>query len=71
MIIVSWFVLVFLRNEIPLADDLEDALFVACLEAIPFLLAMKIIIRRQPRRNSLLVGSLTGIMLLVSLRSII
>jgi len=39
---------------------------IACLESLPFLLAMKIIIRRQPRRNRSLMLSLSAILLIMA-----
>lgn len=40
----------------------QQKLVLACLESIPFVMAMKICIRRQPRRNLWLVGSLLSIL---------
>jgi len=51
MIIISWFVPVFMSQAVPIAPEQQQAIVLACLEAIPILLAMKIIIRNQPKRN--------------------
>jgi len=45
--------------------DMQQKLVLACMESIPFTMAMKICIRRQPRRNLWLVGSLISIFVLL------
>ncbi|MDQ6960492.1 MAG: MraY family glycosyltransferase [Mariprofundaceae bacterium] len=71
MIIISWFVPLFLNHAINISPTMQQASLVVCLEAIPVLLALKIIIRKQPRRNRLLAASLIGMLLLVSLPGVL
>lgn len=68
-IIISWFVPVALANAFSVSEDVRQSLMAACLEAIPLLLAAKIVIRRQLRRNRPLAASLIVILLFVYLRS--
>lgn len=70
MIIISWLLPVFLSRALTLSSQMESALYVACLESIPFLLAMKIVIRKQPRRNRMLVSSLVSVILLIGIRGL-
>jgi len=69
LILVSWLVPELLTGASYLDELTRKRLTLACLESIPFLLAMKIVIRRQPRRNYALMLSLLTILLLVALKS--
>ncbi|MDQ6951064.1 MAG: MraY family glycosyltransferase [Mariprofundales bacterium] len=66
IIILSWFVPIFLGQAAHASPAQQQTISVVCLEAIPMLLAMKIIIRKQPRRNAVFAGSVIGILLLIS-----
>jgi len=65
MIIVSWLLPNLLVNAAFLTEASREHLMLACLESIPFLIAMKIIIRHQPRRNRSLMLSLAAILCIV------
>jgi UDP-GlcNAc:undecaprenyl-phosphate/decaprenyl-phosphate GlcNAc-1-phosphate transferase len=58
MIVIAWFIPNTLASIMGIGDVARQILLVSCLESIVFLLAMKIIIRKEPSRNLLLVGSL-------------
>jgi len=66
MLLMAWLVPMYLSQDPNITMEVREALLVACLESIPFLLAMKIIIRRQPRRNRMLAASLLSLILLVT-----
>jgi len=59
VILVSWLLPTLLVNASFLDENARQQLMLACLESIPLLLAMKIIIRRQPQRNRSLMLSLS------------
>jgi len=71
MIIISWLFPVFLGSALSISAQTEEALYVVCLQSIPFLLAMKIVIRRQVRRNRPLAACLVGILLLIGVRGLV
>ncbi len=66
VIFISWLLPSLFMDAAYLAEDSRHRLTIACLESLPFLLAMKIIIRRQPRRNRPLMLSLSIILLVVA-----
>jgi len=65
LICTSWLLPSLFMDAAYMTADSQYRLIVACLEALPFLMAMKIIIRRQPRRNRPLMISLAAILLAV------
>ncbi len=66
VIFISWLLPSLFMDAAYLAEDSRQRLTIACLESLPLLLAMKIIIRRQPRRNRTLMLTLSAILLLVA-----
>jgi UDP-GlcNAc:undecaprenyl-phosphate GlcNAc-1-phosphate transferase len=55
---VSLFVPTVLVPAAGFGEPVRNALLMACLESIPLLLALKILVRKQPRRNYVMAGSL-------------
>jgi len=70
VILVSWLLPYLFMDAAYLSEDGRQRLIIACLESIPFLLAMKIIIRRQPRRNRALMLSLSAVLLILAVTGI-
>jgi len=68
MILVSWMLPVFATRIFAFPADIEAVLSITCLQAICFLFAEKVLIRKQPRRNRFL---LAGLMLGLSYIAII
>jgi len=68
MIIISWMIPLFVIPELGFGEEVSNTLYIVCLESIPVLLAMKILIRKQPRRNFLLAGSVTATLLIMGIR---
>lgn len=58
MIVIAWFIPVVIAGPLALTDADRQILLLSCLESIAFLLAMKIIIRKDPGKNLILVCSL-------------
>lgn len=56
MIFIAWFIPVILTEAIDITEENKAILILSCLESIAFLLAMKIIIRREPSKNLNLVS---------------
>jgi UDP-GlcNAc:undecaprenyl-phosphate GlcNAc-1-phosphate transferase len=48
----------------------RSAILTACLESIPLLFALKILVRKQPRRNFLFAGGLVAALVLVGFRGL-
>jgi len=65
VIMVCVFIPLLLTGITDFSTEHESELFTASFQAIPFLLSLKMIIRRQPRRNKLLVSSLAGLLMIV------
>jgi len=63
LIIISWFVPYTLLPALNVSEEIMIAAKTSCLEAIPLLIAMKIVTRRQPDRNYLMVVGLLAILL--------
>ncbi len=64
---VALFVALVMVPALHLGDGLRNMLLAVFLESVAFLLAMKILIRRQPRRNSMIaVGFLLALALIVA-----
>ena len=70
VILVSWLLPSLLLDTAYLTEATRYRLIIACLESIPFLLAMKIIIRRQPRRNRPLILSLSGVLIIIAVAGV-
>jgi len=51
-----------------LGEDFRRTMLTVCLESTAFLLAMKILIRRQPRRNYVIAMALMAALALICLR---
>jgi UDP-GlcNAc:undecaprenyl-phosphate GlcNAc-1-phosphate transferase len=68
MIAVSWFIPMILTRVVAVSADVQQSLVHACIQAIPFLLAMKIIINKEPQKNRTLVVYLAGIFFIIGLR---
>jgi len=71
MIFITWVMPEVLIEHMGLSGDMERILLLTCVESIPFLLAMKILIRRQPRRNYSLVFALSSSFFLIALHPLI
>jgi len=72
MIVIAWFIPVVLAknvNFITVANN--QALVLSCLESVVFLLAMKIIIRKEPSKNKVLVSCLVCTFFLIGLGSLL
>lgn len=68
---LSWFVPIFLLPQLGVPEGTTSRAAVICLQAIPVLLAMKILIRNHPERNrSIMLGLLVAISF-ISLRGIL
>jgi len=62
LLIFSWVIPWLARHLELISPELQSFLFIVCLQSIVFLLATKIVFRRQPRRNQ---GLLISLLLLV------
>ena len=71
MIFITWVMPEVLIHNMQLSADMESTLLQTCVESIPFLLAMKILIRRQTRRNYSLVLALSSSFFLIVLHPLI
>jgi len=71
LIFTSWFVpfVVLPVFEVPIA--VMDAAKLSCLEAIPLLIAMKLIIKRQPDRNRNMGLALIMLLLLIGIKALL
>ncbi|MDQ6998069.1 MAG: MraY family glycosyltransferase [Mariprofundus sp.] len=71
IILVSWLIPQLLEHASYISAERKDWLMLVCLESIPFLLAMKIIIRKQAHRNRSLVLSLSTILIVLAVNGFI
>ncbi len=71
VIVIAWFIPVVLVRIMDIGDAVRQILIVSCLESIVFLLAMKIIIRKEPSKNVVLVSCLAGTYFLIGLGSLV
>jgi len=71
VIVIAWFIPVVLVRIVDIGDAARQILIVSCLESIVFLLAMKIIIRKEPSKNVVLVSCLAGTYFLIGLGSFV
>lgn len=65
LIFLSWFVPFTLLPVLDVSEEIMLAAKTSCLQAIPLLIAMKIVIRRHPDRNYMMVIGLLSILLLM------
>lgn len=70
MLSVSLFIPIVLMNVLDFSLQTKQIFITACLEAIPFLLAMKFIAHREPKRNTSLVVCLAGIFFMIGVRQL-
>lgn len=68
MLLLSWFLPFVLFQELSLPIRVVDAGRHACLQVLPFMLAIKIYFDTQPQANKWVVGILSGTMVLITLR---
>jgi len=68
LIFISWFVPFAVLPAIEVSEPVLNAAKLACLGAIPVLVAMKLVIKRQPHRNKKMALALIGMLVLVSMR---
>jgi len=71
MIVTAWFIPLVLARIMGMTDAGRQMLIVSCLESIAFLLAMKIIIHKEPRKNMVLVSCLACTYFLIGLGSLL
>jgi len=71
MIGISWLIPGVVLPAFGFDNELRATLYRVFLETIPVLLTMKILIRRQPRRNYLLAGSFTAALLVLGARGML
>ncbi|WP_051938298.1 glycosyltransferase family 4 protein [Ghiorsea bivora] len=65
LLCVSWFVPFTILPVLGVSEEMMAAAKAACLQAVPLLIAMKIVIRKHPDRNHLLLVGLLVILLLM------
>ena len=70
MISISWFIPLVLTNAVAFTEVVKQSLTHSCLQAIPFLLAMKIIIHKHPEKNRSIVVCMAGIFFMIGLRQL-
>jgi UDP-GlcNAc:undecaprenyl-phosphate GlcNAc-1-phosphate transferase len=70
LIFISWFVPYVVLPAIEVSEPVLDAAKLACLGAIPLLIAMKLVIKRQPHRNRPMAIALTSILCFIDIRSL-
>jgi len=71
MLVIAWFIPVVLARIVDMTDASRQLLIVSCLESIVFLLAMKIIIRKEPSKNKALVSCLVCTYFLIGFGSLL
>ncbi len=65
LIFISWFIPFVVLPVLQVSEEVMAAAKTSCLEAIPLFIAMKIVIRRQPDRNYMMVGGLSIVLCLM------
>ena len=68
---VVLFVALVLVPALHLGEGLRRMLLAVCMESVAFLLAIKILIRRQPRRNSMVAVALLGALALIVVKGFV
>lgn len=71
MVFLSWFMPFVLFKELNLPVNVIDAGRHACLQVLPFMLAIKLYFNMQPRANKWVVGILSGATVLIALRGLV
>ncbi|MDX8377273.1 MAG: MraY family glycosyltransferase, partial [Mariprofundales bacterium] len=66
IIFISWFIPMIVLPQLHASEELIDILKLVCIEAIPFFLAIKILIREQPRRNHTIAIAMVFVLVLLS-----
>ncbi|HEY3488852.1 MAG TPA: MraY family glycosyltransferase [Candidatus Deferrimicrobiaceae bacterium] len=67
---VTIFVPTVLVPAVGMGENVRNALLMACLESIPLLLALKILVRKQPRRNFVIATSLLAALVSLGLKGL-
>jgi len=67
LIVMSWFIPYILLPALAVSEALTLAAKTSCLEAIPLLIAVKIVVRRQPDRNRIMALGMMAVLLLMFL----
>jgi UDP-GlcNAc:undecaprenyl-phosphate GlcNAc-1-phosphate transferase len=65
LVFTSWFIPFTILPVLQVSEEVMTAAKTSCLEAIPLFIAMKIVIRRHPDRNYMMVAGLLMILLLM------
>ncbi len=68
LIFISWFIPYVVLPVAGASDLMLGAARLACFEAIPLLIAMKLIVRRQPDRNAMMATGLISMLCLIAFR---
>jgi len=71
MIFIAWFIPGVLAKTLNIPHEYKEILVLSCLESIVFLLAMKIIIRKEPNKNLLLVSYLIFLYFVIGIISLL
>ena len=72
VIVIAWFIPIVLAKNVNFITDANNqALVLSCLESVVFLLAMKVIIRKEPSKNMVLVSCLVCAYFLIGLGSLL
>lgn len=70
MLFLSWFMPFVLFQELSLPVSVVDAGRHACLQVLPFMLAIKLYFNTQPQANKWVVGILSGTTVIIALRGL-
>ena len=70
LIFISWFIPYVILPAIDVPEPVLNAAKLACLGAIPLLIAMKLVIKRQPHRNRNMAIAQISILCLIAVRDL-
>jgi UDP-GlcNAc:undecaprenyl-phosphate GlcNAc-1-phosphate transferase len=70
LIFISWFIPYVVLPAAGVSEHILNAAKFTCFEAIPFFLAMKLIIKRQPDRNTFMVAGLVSMLCIIAIRAV-
>lgn len=70
LIFISWFIPMIVLPQIHAPETLTHLITLVCIETIPFFIAFKIIIREQPRRNSIIALSMVFALVLLGCKGL-
>jgi len=70
LIFISWFVPYIVLPAVGVSEPVLNAAKFTCLEAIPLFVALKLIIKRQPDRNTLMAAALLLMLCFTAIRAI-